>query len=280
MPWCNESVRSNVKLLALFAGALLYSTVLLPASALATDTDIGVTICGAAVPAAQVSITQPINDSVVNQPNITFRGSVTNATQIEVSIDAQYTSTVSIGQGEGTFQFDTTLPVGTHTVSVKANALCDGEGASDSIVVTHTPAVEQPSTGVGTPTSLDDGQTTLDGTPVVTEEVDEDSFVRAMEQLPVIGSAINVVYDFAATIGLESTVVSGNVPAITGAARVGITVAALTSVVMASSLAPLAVQSVPGVSELFNATSHRSMVYLGWVIRGIGVLAMALAYFI
>ena len=242
--------------------------------------DIGVSICGDTVPPAMVGITQPVNDSVVNQPVVTFRGTVANTAMIETTIDGQYSSTVSVGPNDGTFEFNLTLAAGTHTIGVKANAVCGGQVATDSVVLTYQP-VAAPSGGESTPTVIgeDPAEATADGA-VTTEAIPEDSIVRQIERLPLIGAAVSIVSDFASVVGLESTVISGNAPAVAGVARVGVTVAALTSVVMASSLAPVAAQAIPGVSEVFNVSSHRSMIYLGWVIRGIGALAMAFAYFL
>jgi flagellar biosynthesis component FlhA len=45
-------------------------------------------------------------------------------------------------------------------------------------------------------------------------------------------------------------------------------------------LAPIAAQTVPGISEMFNVASTRSMLYLGWVIRGLGAFVLVLAYFL
>ena len=276
MLWRNVNTRSRSLL-----GAVLvfYGLVASVSGVSAVDTEIGAVVCGSGAPGAFVQITQPANDSVVEQSTITLRGDVNNTAQVEVLIDGQQDSTVAIGSSQPTFVVDLTLSEGTHTIKVQANDICGGQGDDDSIVVTFQPQTE-PSTGGTTPTTLD-GNVTLDGSPVpVNQGVSENDFVRQIEQLPVIGAAVSVVSDFATAIGLESTVIGNNTPAINGVARVGITVAALTSVVMATSLAPLAAQAIPGVSEAFNVSSHRSMLYLGWIIRGIGVLAMAFAYFL
>ena len=245
----------------------------------ALDMDIGVSICGNNVPAAAIDITQPVEDSVVNQPTVTFRGTVANTSMIEVEIDGQYASTVSVGPSEATFEFNLTLDAGTRTVGVRANAVCGGQVATDTVALTYQP-ISQPSGGGSTPTVIGEQAVAEDGTPIETEPVSENNIVKQIEQIPLVGAAVSIVSDFATAVGLESKVINGNAPAVAGVARVGVTVAALTSVVMASSLAPIAAQAVPGVSEIFNASSHRSMIYLGWAIRGVGVLAMAFAYFL
>lgn len=279
MPWPVVNARSNR--LRIVAAGLLAGSLLawLPAfNATAVDSEIGVSVCGGSVPPAQIDITQPLSDSVVGQSPVTFRGTVANATQVEISINSQYTATFALAANATTFEQDVTLPVGTNTVAMTANAVCGGQGATDSAVVTFQPATA-PSSGESTPTELD-GTVTLDGTPVDTAAIKDEEIVQVIERLPIIGAAVSVVADFAVATGLEATISGNNTPVIAGTARVALTVAALSSIVMASSVAPLAAQAIPGLSEMFNVNSHRSMMYLGWVVRGVGLVALALAYFV
>ena len=247
-------------------------------SASAVDTQVGARVCGSNPSGALIDITQPVDDSVVNQSSVTFRGTVASASQIVIEVDGAYDGTLAIAANQTTFDTNISFPLGTHTVSMRAIEVCGGPDGTDSVVLTYEPAVE-PSAGTDTDTSVDP-QVTGAGVVITDDIIKEGDTVTQIEQLPVIGAAVSVVSDFAAAIGLESTVIGNNTPAIAGVARVGITVAALTSVVMATSLAPLAAQAIPGVSEAFNVSSHRSMLYLGWIIRGVGVLAMAFAYFL
>jgi hypothetical protein len=246
--------------------------------AVAVDSQIGVSVCGANVPPADIDITQPLSDSVVGQSPVTFRGTVANATQIEIDINGQYSGTFALAANSMTFEKDVTLMVGTNTVTMTANAICGGQNASDSAVVTFQPATE-PSGGGSTPTELD-GSVTLDGSPVEAEVIQDEDIAQVIEQLPIIGAAVSVVSDFAAATGLEATIAGNNTTVVAGTARVALTVAALSSIVMASSVAPLAAQAIPGLSEAFNVHSHRSMLYLGWIVRGVGLVALALAYFV
>lgn len=246
--------------------------------AAATDTSIGAKVCGDNPQPASVQITEPNDDSVTSQPTVTVRGTIERTSQVVIDIDGTYNNTVAIASDQTVFATDVTLSKGTHTVSVTAKELCGGPDGRDEIVLTYEPAV-QPSTGGVTPTNVEpspeQGGVFIGDAPI--EPEDQPSVI---DQIPLIGAAVNAVQDFTAAIGLESTVLAANTPVAVGVARVGVTVVALTSVVMAGSLAPIAAQAVPGVSELFNVTSHRSMIYLGWVIRGIGLLAMGFAYFL
>lgn len=279
MPWRVENVKN--KLFGFVASAFVVGSFLVCGAAApvgAVDSQVEVTVCGSVVPPASIDITQPINDSVVDQSVTTFRGTVANATQIEIEINGQYNSTIAVAVNSASFQTDVALPNGTSTVTMTANSICGGQDSSDSVVVTFQPATE-PSSGGTTPTVVD-GSVTLDGSAIDAEVIEKDDIAETIERLPIVGAAVSAVSDFASMIGLEATVSSNNTTVVAGTARVALTVAALSSIVMAGSAAPLAAQAVPGLSELFNVQSHRSMLYLGWIIRGVGLVALALAYFI
>lgn len=272
-----ENVKNNRRLLRLSTLVVGLSLLWLPAMPVAAtnSSDIGVIVCGGAVPAAQIDITEPLSDSVITQADTTFRGTVANATQIDISVDGNYSQTVAVGTSDSSFETDLTLTEGTHTITATANGICGSAPALDSVVVTYQPEAET-SGGSSTPTTVTD-----DGNGVVVGDgltLSDDHTATPLDRIPIVGPVVNAVTNFAQAVGLENTVNTTNV--VVGVSRVGITVAALTSVVMASSLAPVAAQRLPGLSQVFNTTSHRSMLYLGWAIRGIGVLAMALVYFV
>lgn len=280
MRYCFDAVNAKAGLwLAPFVVTGLLSLPVIAAPvASATDTSIGVSICGDNVPAAQIDITEPNDDSIVAQAETTFRGTVANATQIEVTVDGQYNNTISITTDDTAFETVLTLSAGTHTITMTANAICGAPDADESIVLTYQPAVE-PSHGGGVPTDVRD-EVSPRGVVIADDTIRDDQGASPIVDLPFIGGIANIAQDFGAIIGLDSTIHSNDAPLTVGIVRVGLTVAALTSVVMASTLAPIAAQAIPGLSEVFSASSHRSMIYLGWVIRGAGLLAMALAYFI
>lgn len=274
-----RSVRSTIKnsvlgrvAFAWLTGVILSGAMAWPA--MAVGNQIGAVVCGVGSPGASISITQPTDDSVVNQAVTTFRGTVNNTSQVVVEIDGNYVSTVAIGSNQTDFASDISLSEGTHTIVMTAGDICGVHDASDSIVITYQPAVA-PSNGGTTPTEVDQqsGTEAKAGNDILQQNV-----YQQIQQLPVVGSAVSMVDNFAVATGLVSTVSAGNI--VVGVSRVGLTVAALTSVVMASSIAPIAVQSVPGIGQVFNLASTRSLLYLEWVIRGVGVLTMAFAYFL
>ena len=213
----------------------------------------------------------------MTQPVVTLRGTVWNSSQLIIEIDGAYNNTVAIAANQTTFTSDVSLQQGTHTLTVTANEICGGTDGVDSIVVTYEP-VPDPSSGSETPTVVE-GSVTVGGEPAPVPAGAELP-ARTVRQIPVIGTVTGIVSDFATAVGLQATIANNGTTTVGGVARVGLTVAALTSVVLAGTIAPLAAQSLPGITEVFDSASHRSMLYLGWLIRGVGVLTMALAYFI
>lgn len=242
----------------------------------AVDTEVGVSVCGADVPAAQITINEPLDDSVVSNGTITFRGTVANATQVEVAVDDEYNNTISVPSGGTSFEVLLTLTPGTHTVTMTANAICGAPSATTSTVITYQPAT-QPSNGGSTPTEVGSDRP-VTGVVIATERIDENAAPQAISRLPIVDAIVNQVKDLATIVGLQATVAEEGTPLAVGAARVGVTVAALAAIVTASSLAPMAAQTIPGLAAVFSVRSHRSMVYLGWIIRGVGVAAMALTF--
>lgn len=238
----------------------------------AVNSEVGVTVCSGSSPPAEVQITEPNDDSVVSQSTIDLRGSVANASQIEIQVDGQYSSTLAVGAAQTTFETQVSLAVGTHTILVIANPICQGPNAQDSIVITYEPET-QPSDGGSTPTDVGGGVVVGDGS-----EDDQNIETAGVRQIPIIGAAVGLVTDFSAFSGLDATIPANNT--VVGVFRVALTIAALTLIVAASTVAPLFLQAFPGISELFNTNSSRRRAYVGWILRVGGVLLMGLVYFL
>lgn len=278
MPLFNAKRNSHPsRLLKILGSSLLILCTLVP-TAVALDTEIGARVCGPNPGGALITITQPTDDSVVNQAVVTFRGTVAGASQIVVELDGNYNGTVALANNQTTFETDITLPQGTHTVAMRATEICGGADGTDSAVLTYQPAV-QPSSGAVTETAVGSNGTPT-GVVISDDPIAESSLSRAIEQLPVIGPIVNFGANLATTIGLDTTLAANQSSVIAGIARVVVTVAGLTSIVLASTLAPVATKTIPGLAEVFTASSHRSMLYLGWVIRGVGACALIFAYFL
>jgi len=137
------------------AGALLLLTFVHAAPVGAQDTAINVAVCGVGS-SAQLTIDTPPSDSVVNTPNVQISGQVANATQIDISIDGQYNSTVPLGATQTSYSTSVQLSSGTHTVSLLANDVCNNQDATASVVITYQPQTT-PGSGGDTPTTIDNG---------------------------------------------------------------------------------------------------------------------------
>lgn len=127
-----------------------------PAYAAVKGTNLTVSICGSSA-GSGLTITTPVSDSVVNQATITLSGTVLNATQIEVRVDGQYSSTIPLNASDVSYTMQLTLTVGTHTILLTANDVCGISNASSQTVVTYQPGATQ-TTGSATPTNSGGGQ--------------------------------------------------------------------------------------------------------------------------
>jgi hypothetical protein len=270
------SVRSSLISVALIlAAAIACFTVLVSQTAGALDTQVGAVICGDDAPVATIVITQPNDDSIVDQSTMTFRGDVTNTAQIEIQIDGQYHSTLAVGVNQTSFVTDITLTAGTHTITMIVSGICDGATASDSIVVTYQPSVP-PSDGGSTPTDVDSGDGVIIGDPDdVNVDEAEDVSVDPFESIPLVNGLSEGIKRFSEAVGLNQTI--GQTNPIVASGRVALTVIGITSVSLAGSIAPVIIQMVPGVSNVFHATGVRLRSYVGWAIRGGGVIAFIVA---
>lgn len=276
MLWRGESTRKRLLLLVgvFGAGALLLGGFSAPVGA--TNNNVSAVICGGDAPGAGIDVTQPNDDSIVTQPTTTFRGTVSNATQIEVTIDGQYAATLAVGINQATFAIDLTLSEGTHTATFTANDVCLAANASDSVVVTYQ-VVTEPSDGSSVPTDVGDGTVIgSTGEDADTEPVSEKGWPRS---IPVIGEVVDdFISDVTRKAGIDTAFKTSN-PTI-GTIRVGLTVVALSAVVMAGSVAPLVIQASPGLWVIFGTTRQASRRIVTWSLRAGGVLLMAVAYFI
>lgn len=256
-----------------FVGLLVWTFMSWPVAA--TDSGVHATICGDDAPAANIEITQPNDDSIVSQPTTTFRGVVSNAAQVEAQVDGNYASTVSIGHDQADFAVDLTLTEGTHTVTFTAIAICEAADDTDSIVITYQPASE-PSDGGSTPTDVGEG-TVVGPTE---EEVEAEPIPDRNQpgRIPIIEDLGRVVNDVARSVGLDNAFTQAEV--IVGVARVTLTVVAVTTVVMAGTIAPVVAQALPNLWSGFGVPTRASRRILTWTVRVGGILLLAVAYLI
>lgn len=157
-------VAKNSKLL--FAGviALAVTSTLLFTPHTSAQTMVGATVCGGS--ASTITITNPVSDSVVTDPTITIEGSVAQSSQIEIRIDDTFDSIIPLTVGQTTYSSSMHLPMGTHTITVKAISLCPGTSGTASVVVTLEEPPQVPSTGNTTDTSVGNMTVNSDGEPM------------------------------------------------------------------------------------------------------------------
>ncbi len=235
----------------------------------AVDTGVNAVICGQDAPGASIDITQPNDDSIVNQPASTFRGTVANATQIEVEIDGQYDSTVTIAYNQATFAIDLSLTEGTHTVKLTANDVCQVKNASDSIVITYQP-VDEPSDGGSTPTDVDGGTVVDPDGPAPTPS-DGPWFERS----PLLKGVTEFVADVGRLLGIDRPFV-GDGPVL-GIIRTTSVLGALFVIAMAGALAPWVQQRVPRLRSPFGMTTTASHRLVTWLLRLSAFIVIVLA---
>ena len=123
-----------------------------PSVAAQTDNTVVQALICSDVTGSSISVDSPLSDSIVISP-VTVTGTALYTSQIEVSIDGAYDSTISLGMTETEFSFPLSLAEGTHTVRLVANDRCYLQNASVDIVLTYQP-VGEPSSGTTTPTKV------------------------------------------------------------------------------------------------------------------------------
>jgi hypothetical protein len=184
-------------LLALFVGVIALGS---SPAVYAQDSTVNLSVCGSGA-GSTVTIDLPINDSVVDQPTVQVSGTVAGASQIDVSVDGQYDSTIPLGPGQGNYSTPVQLTSGTHTISLVANDVCNVQDGNASVVVTYQPQ-SNPGTGGATPTEVGDGGgAILNNDPI---EPDDDK-KTGLDSWPVIGPLIQFGRDMAIALDFEVT---------------------------------------------------------------------------
>lgn len=127
-------VKNNAGLLLLSVVTAVVSTVLFTARADAAN--LGVVLCG---DRSTITVTQPESDTIVTKADLTMKGSVGQAAQIEVLLDDAFNNVVPLNLGQTTFETTVQLTPGTHTIKLTAINMCDsGDDASVTLVVTYS----------------------------------------------------------------------------------------------------------------------------------------------
>ena len=147
--------RTLLVLLVLYIGTSLTTNILISHKAGAQvtggETSVGAVICA---PESQITLLQPVSDSVVTEAAITLEGTVKQASQIEITIDNTFDSIIQLNLGQTNFTGTVQLTTGTHTITVKAVNICPGVSGEATTVITYTPPPQTPSSGTNTDTII------------------------------------------------------------------------------------------------------------------------------
>lgn len=100
------------------------------------ETEIQTAICGTSS-GASLTITTPMSGDTLTLLPITISGLVKDASQIDVTVDGVYDSTIPIGATQTDFIFDLNLEKGTHTVHFVANDRCHYKNGTADLVLTY-----------------------------------------------------------------------------------------------------------------------------------------------
>ncbi len=143
MRWLAASAKTCAAVAALSA--------LLTVPALATSSTIATIVCPTGQ-SSTVSVTSPVSDSTINQPQVQLKGVATRGTQIEVRLDDVYSSTIPLGILQQSFSVPLTLTAGTHDIKLTINDVCGVQDGVTHIVLTYQPQAV-PSNGQSVTTS-------------------------------------------------------------------------------------------------------------------------------
>lgn len=128
------------------------------------NTTIGATVCSSS--GSLVTVSSPPSDSVVTDPAVTLKGTVSQATQISVTIDDNFDSVIALNTGQSAFEAPIQLPTGTHTVKLTAIDSCQQNDGVSTVILTFTPPPSSASTGEQTATGINNGTNQSGGVTV------------------------------------------------------------------------------------------------------------------
>jgi hypothetical protein len=260
------------------AFAIAYTIVFAqPANA---TTDVSATICTGAT-GSSLTIDTPKNDSVVSEPEVRFKGSVSNATQIDVQVNGQATTTVPLNANQQVYDFTLGISEGTSTISLVANDICQLQNDTSTVVITYEPEAKEASEGGTLPTSTggtdDSGENSAldssDGSTNLSRGNEDNSFFQGMKSMPIAGPVFGLGEKAGEWMGVASLAASEG--ALVATARIvgfsaGISMTAFTGVLMGFVR--------PRWIMLINDFSYYKLsIQTSWLVRSGGVVLATMA---
>lgn len=121
------------------------SLALIPALPAHAEANISATVCGPDM-ASTLTINSPASDSVTNSADVHMHGQVTNANQINIYVDDQYSSVVPLSDSSTSYDTTVSINTGTHTIKLIAINICQTGNAEALAILTFEP-ISIPSSG-------------------------------------------------------------------------------------------------------------------------------------
>lgn len=263
-------IKNSNRLLLLFFACfvIVVATIGIAPRAIAQGSDVVATICA---PTSMVTLVEPVSDSVVTNTTVSINGTVNQANQIEIRIDGVFDSVIPLAIGQTSFSGSVQITAGTHTIEATALNICAGPNGTASAVVTYTPPPQTPSTGTGTPT-------TIEGVSPVGSDGDVH---QSTGGLSLLDQMIKPIREFAAWLNIDTGSQIENVSSLSVGKAITMTVGMYLLVV---GLAPTILQwisSLPIIVHAFPAISSSGrMRRIGRITRLIGILLILVALFL
>lgn len=243
--------------------------------AVSGDTEVQAVVCGSQ--GSDVAISTPKTDSTITQPTVAIDGTVTHATQIDISVDGQYSQTLPIASGQSTFQASVDITTGTHTIELVANDVCHVRNGSASLVITFDPNGSA-GNGEDTATTVDGGGVTVGPNDGPIPE-DHTSTYEKLRKAVVIGPILQQLENAFRVTGLDSTIAQGGVA--TSVIRVGLFTSGLTTMTFTTLvLRKYAMGAIVHIDKFLPVQPALQHSYRLWILRSMGFVMVFASLFI
>lgn len=259
---------ANLLLFIFFLSVSVFGAVWPAPTAAAQGTMVGATVCG---PESTITLDSPVSDSVVTSGTIALNGTVGQASQIEIRIDDAFDSIIPLAIGQTDFSGAVQVTAGTHTIRVTALNMCAGPNGTASAVVTYTPPPQAPSTGTGTPT-------TVEGVMPAVEDGDKHETINDLGPLDQV---LQPLEGFAAWLNIDTGSQTDRVGSLSVGRALTITVGMYLLVLGLAPPVLMWASTLPVVAQALPALPAAGRIrLLGRVGRVIGLLLILGAFFL
>jgi len=132
-----KSIKRPLSLVALSIILVIFVTSISAQIFAQSSSTIRAELCDSSPP--DLSISQPLSDSIVDQPTVTVAGSAVRTSQIDYFVNNQYSSSTVVDDSD-TFSSPISLTRGTNTVRLHAIYSCNNTTSDSIIVVSYEPS--------------------------------------------------------------------------------------------------------------------------------------------